>query len=407
MPPSPAHGGRDRIADRINAYSDAMEKIRSPHAARNRDAVRRQYLAAEDIRPPYSRDADRILHSKAYTRYIDKTQVFYLVHNDHITHRVLHVQLVAKIARTIGRALRLNEDLVEAIALGHDIGHPPFGHFGERCLSGICEEQDIGRFFHNIQSVWFLDRIEGCDLTLQVLDGILCHNGESDAHSLTPQHYDSWEVFDRRITEIRYREGDPHPMTLEGCVVRLADTIAYIGRDLQDAYEVALIGEDEALPESCTSLLGTENRSIVDTLIWDLLLHSDTTGDPCISHSPGVARALRELKEFSIRHIYENPQLISEQQKIRGMYQTIFTRFLDDIEEGRTSSKIFTDFIDRRWLRRQYLEEAAPAELVRDFLAGMTDRYFEARFQEMVIPRRIEGTFRRRVRGETGHEERL
>jgi dGTPase len=393
MAPSSPPGDRQHIADSIDAYTASLERIRSPFAARNRDATRRHHRNPEDIRSPYSRDADRILHSKAYTRYIDKTQVFYLVQNDHVTHRVLHVQLVAKIARTIGRALRLNEDLIEAIALGHDIGHPPFGHFGERCLSDICEQHRIGRFCHNIQSVWFLDRIEGCDLTLQVLDGILCHNGESHAHVLIPQHYDSWDTFDRRVMKIRECGSDPHPMTLEGCVVRLADTIAYIGRDLQDAYEVALIGEENPLPESCVAVLGRDNRTIVDTLIWDLLLHSDTIRDPCIRHSPGVADALGELREFSIRHIYENPLLISEQKKISTMYRTIFTRFLEDLEGGRPSSKIFTDFIDQRWATSRYCEDAAPAELVRDYIAGMTDRYFEARFQEMVIPRRIEGSF--------------
>lgn len=147
----------------IRTVAGKHEALLSPLAATSADAMRRHNRAAEDIRTPYSRDADRIIHTRAYTRYIDKTQVFYLVENDHITHRVIHVQLVSKIARTIGRCLRLNEDLIEAIALGHDIGHIPYGHFGETCLSALCEQYCIGKFFHNVQSVQFLDRIEDQD----------------------------------------------------------------------------------------------------------------------------------------------------------------------------------------------------------------------------------------------------
>jgi dGTPase len=392
-PPHPLPTRRE-IAGRIGTYTHAKEELQSPFAARTSDAVRRRSLRPEDIRSPFSRDADRILHSKAYARYIDKTQVFSHVHNDHITHRVLHVQLVAKIARTIGRALRLNEDLIEAIALGHDIGHPPFGHFGESCLSEICTEQQIGRFLHNVQSIWFLDRIEECDLTLQVLDGILCHNGESDAHVLSPDPVATWETFDARVRQIRDGGADPHPMTPEGCVVRLADTIAYIGRDLEDAYEIALIGEDDPLPERVETVLGVDNRSIVDTLIWDILVHSDSTDKPCIRHGDEVAGALAELKQFSRNKIYENPLLTSERDKIRLMYRTLYSRYLADVREECTASRIFTDFIDARWVTARYRDAAAPGELVRDFLAGMTDRYFEARFAEIVMPRKIEGTFR-------------
>ena len=167
-------------------------EILSSRATRNAMGIRRMpddRLEA-DYRQAFSVDADRILHSLAYARYIDKTQVFYLVKNDHITHRVLHVQLVSKIARTIGRFLGLNEDLLEAIALGHDIGHTPFGHDGERFLSRICEENGIGYFHHNLQSVQFLEKVErkgrGWNLCLQTLDGILCHDGEIHNERLLP-----------------------------------------------------------------------------------------------------------------------------------------------------------------------------------------------------------------------------
>ena len=183
----------DREHDsQIYQYTQQREALLSFHAARSDQAVRRKNRKPEDIRTPYSRDADRIIHTRAYSRYIDKTQVFYLVENDHITHRVIHVQLVSKIARTIGRCLRLNEDLIEAIALGHDIGHIPYGHFGESCLSDLCKKHDIGKFFHNVQSVRFLDRIEDQDLTMQVLDGILCHNGETDDVRISPEPCPDW-----------------------------------------------------------------------------------------------------------------------------------------------------------------------------------------------------------------------
>ena len=156
-------------------------------------------------RQQFALDADRILYSRAYSRYIDKTQVFSLIANDHITHRVLHVQLVARIARTIGRFLRLNEDLIEAISLGHDVGHPPFGHDGEKFLSDICLEHGLPPFQHNIQSVRLLDRLErkgkGWNLTLQVLNGILCHDGEVHSQSLGPEASDTFEDFDQKLEE--------------------------------------------------------------------------------------------------------------------------------------------------------------------------------------------------------------
>ncbi|MDG6251546.1 HD domain-containing protein, partial [Methanocalculus sp.] len=143
----------DELLASTRAYLERREALFSKNATRSSDAIRRYDRKKEDIRSPYSRDADRILHSRAYARYIDKTQVFSLLENDHITHRVLHVQLVSKISRTVGRSLHLNEDLLEAIALGHDIGHIPFGHFGEKCLSSICEGEGLGSFKHNIQGV--------------------------------------------------------------------------------------------------------------------------------------------------------------------------------------------------------------------------------------------------------------
>jgi dGTPase len=228
----------------VKEQLDAREQDSlSSFATLSKDGVRRQSPAQTGHRQAFALDADRILHSKAYTRYIDKTQVFYMVSNDHITHRVLHVQLVSKIARTIGRFLRLNEDLIEAIALGHDIGHPPFGHDGESELAKLCREHGLPPFQHNVQSVQFLEHLErkgrGWDLTLQTLDGILCHDGEIHSQHLRPNRDKDFLIFDKEWAE---KSRDPakalRPMTLEGCVVRLCDTIAYIGRDIEDAIEL-------------------------------------------------------------------------------------------------------------------------------------------------------------------------
>jgi dGTPase len=380
--------------EQIAAYIREKEALLSPHAARNRDAVRRHNRTSDDIRTRFSRDADRIIHSRAYARYIDKTQVFYPVDNDHITHRVLHVQLVSKIARTIGRSLRLNEDLIEAIALGHDIGHIPFGHTGEACLSAICEEEGIGAFRHNVQSIRFLDVIEDCDLTLQVLDGILCHNGEGYDHRLVPEHCVDWAGFDARVAAVQ-GGGDPAPMTMEGCVVRFADTIAYIGRDIQDAREVNLIGEDEPLPPAATAVLGPSNREIVHALIMNMIENSDPSGEGYIAYDDEHAAALNELKDFNYRRIYENRLLTREKEKIRRMYGTVFSACVEDVCAGRTGAPIYRDFIETSWISREYVASAAPEELARDFIAGMTDRYFETRVRELMLPRRIERRFSR------------
>jgi dGTPase len=377
----------------IRSQIDRQEALLSPHATSSAGALRRHNRVKDDIRTPFSRDADRIIHTRAYSRYIDKTQVFYLIENDHITHRVIHVQLVSRIARTIGRSLRLNEDLIEAIALGHDIGHIPYGHFGEKCLSRLCEQHGIGKFFHNVQSVHFLDRIEDCDLTLQVLDGILCHNGEADDVRIRPEPCPGWVAFDKKILVAADGTRPLRPSTPEGCVVKFADTIAYIGRDLQDAREVGLVDDSLPLPEEATSVLGATNSEMINTLIYDLLENSDTDDDNFISYSKETERALIALRGFSRTHIYDNEKLTAERQKIERMYGTLFSSCLDDIGNESRSARIFTDFIHTGWISSDYLSSATPAELVRDYIAGMTDRYFAKRFEECVIPRRVDQRF--------------
>jgi dGTPase len=367
----------------------------SPYASRSVAASRRRFeeRIAEGHRQNFAVDADRILHSQAYTRYIDKTQVFYLIEHEHISHRVLHVQLLSKIARTIGKFLRLNEDLLEAIALGHDIGHPPFGHDGERILSGICATHGIGPFLHSIQGVRFLDRLEkggrGLNLSLQVLDGILCHDGETHLERLSPQRDKTFAVL---TEEIRLKLADPQrslkPMTLEGCVVRLADTISYIGRDLEDAITLKLVQRDELVPDIAEGL-GRTNGAIVYSLVADLITHSYDKN--YVGYSPEVGGLLKRLKEFNYRRIYDNIQIKRETPKIEFLFLHLFERFLADMEAGREDSPIWGDFL--AGMDSEYTESHQPAEIVRDFLASMTDAYFLRTSQELFFPQPLRAGF--------------
>ncbi|HET98241.1 MAG TPA: HD domain-containing protein [Desulfurivibrio alkaliphilus] len=357
------------------ALDEKESRHLSPLATLSRSAWRRGGEPG-DHRQSFAVDTDRVLHSRAYTRYIDKTQVFYMVRNDHITHRVLHVQLVSKIARTIGRFLGLNEDLIEAIALGHDLGHPPFGHDGEKVLDQLCREHGLPSFQHNLQSVIFLEKIEkggrGLNLTLQVLDGIMCHDGEIHHQVIKPHRDKDFAAFDR---EFAAKLADPGlellPMTLEGCVVRLADTIAYIGRDIEDAIELQLISRED-IPRECTELLGRSNGSIVYRLVTDLIANG--IKEDQIGFSPPVGQALGRLKEFNYQAIYLNPLVKQGFDLIAACYRTMFGRFLDDLHARRSEAPIFTEYL--RFLAPHYREQAGETAVVRDFIAGMTDEYF-------------------------------
>jgi len=374
---------------RLDLEKKEEERL-SPFACLSRNALRRteEEMILAGHRQNFSLDADRILHSLAYSRYVDKTQVFYLIKNDHITHRVLHVQLVSKISRTIGRLLGLNEDLIEAIALGHDIGHPPFGHDGERFLSELCQEAGLGFFLHNIQGVRFLEHIErkgrGWNLALQVLDGILCHNGEIHTRSLSP---DRGKTFERMDREMAAQENDPTrdipPMTLEGCVVRMADTISYVGRDIEDAIRLGLISRGE-IPDSCRQVLGDTNGTIVYTLVEDLV--STSLGKDHAAFSEEVSQALVQLKAFNHERIYMNDRVKKQTPKIKIMFHLLFEKYLRDLETGNPDSDIEKEFLSG--MSPDYRNHTKAA-VVRDFIAGMTDDYFLTQCHKNLIPQWI------------------
>ncbi|MBI2417414.1 MAG: HD domain-containing protein [Ignavibacteriales bacterium] len=350
--------------------------------------TREKIIDKKNLRNAFSHDADKILYSQFYSRYIDKTQVFYLSENDHITRRALHVQLVSKIARIIGRSLRLNEDLIEAIALGHDIGHAPFGHNGETYLNELCKKNKIGRFIHNAQSVRNLMEIDaknqGLNLTLQVLDGILCHNGEILSKQYKPDYKKTWDVFLQQYNLCFSKSNyDKHirPNTLEGCVVRISDIIAYVGRDIEDAITLKLIKRGE-LPKEAVKVLGNSNDKIVNSLVIDILNHSYDS--PGLAFSEEVFGALEELKSFNYKFVYGNPKKAAQDERIKNMFNYLFEKYCIELDNANNKSYIVN------WAKNKvstdYFNNTPREKIVIDYMAGMTDDFIIKEYKQRTVP---------------------
>ncbi|MCI7060634.1 MAG: deoxyguanosinetriphosphate triphosphohydrolase [Lachnospiraceae bacterium] len=297
-----------------------------------------------DIRTDYQRDRDRILHSKAFRRLKQKTQVFLAPEGDHYRTRMTHTLEVAQNARTIARALQLNEDLTEAIALGHDLGHTPFGHAGERALNRITG--DMGGFRHNEQSVRVVERLEkdgmGLNLTWEVRDGILNHQT-----SLTPA-------------------------TMEGKIVRLSDKIAYINSDIDDSIRAGIIKEEE-IPYWLTDVLGHSTNHRLNTLVHDIVRNSEGRGDICMS--PEVEKAMFSLRSFMYENVYTNPVAKSEEKKVETLIEQLYDHYIKHIEE-------LPDEFSALILLGETAERA-----VCDFIACMSDRYMVNLYKELMIPK--------------------
>ena len=356
------------------------EKNLSPYATFDKDAIRLKSLE-EDIRPNYFRDTDRIIHSLSYTRYIDKTQVFTHAGDDNISKRIIHVQLVSKIARTIARALKLNEDLTEAIALGHDIGHVPFGHPGEYILNDISLKYTGECFAHNVEGVRELMVLEkngqGINLSIQVLDGILCHNGEFVLGKYEPikktkedflNDYYACYKDEKYIKTLR-------PMTLEGCIVRISDLIGYLGRDIEDAIRLGLLDKNE-VPKSISDVLGNTNSEIVNTIILDII--SNSYEKPYIKLSDKVYKAIVELKKFNYENIYYKANSDEDLNHYKTIFNDLFTYYLKHIDDNNSSiNKVYLSSMSD-----EYLKETSPERKVIDYLAGMTDEYILKEYEE-------------------------
>ncbi len=328
----------DAFAERIRRREEAEL---SPLATRSYPARRLRAEPDCGLRTPFQRDRDRIVHSKAFRRLKHKTQVFVAPSGDHYRTRLTHTLEVAQVSRTVARALRLNEDLVEAIGLGHDLGHPPFGHIGEEALDRCLAERFGRRFLHHEHSLRVVDTLErdggGLNLTLPVRDGILGHSGRAE-----------------------------EPATLEGKIVRLVDRIAYINHDIDDAVRAGVISPDD-LPSGPIQILGDTGPRRIDALVHDLVEHSDVAGE--ITQGQEVGEAMSELRRFMFERVYLGPEATREHAKIGLVVRSLFDHYCAHPEEIPPS--IPAGELSRR---------------VTDYLAGMTDRFCIRQFEALSIP---------------------
>jgi dGTPase len=324
------------------------ERLLSPLAARSYPALRARPEPDCSLRTPFQRDRDRIVHSKAFRRLTHKTQVFVAPRGDHYRTRLTHTLEVTSISRTVARGLRLNEDLVEAIGLGHDLGHPPFGHIGEDVLDG-CLKDSFGSDFHHYEhSLRIVDELErggqGLNLTEQVRDGIARHSSRTSP-----------------------------PATLEGRIVRLIDRVAYINHDIDDAVRAGLLREDE-LPAEPIAVLGVSGSARIDALVHDMVEHSEAAGE--IVQGPHAGPAMGALRDFMFERVYLGPAVRAEHTKIAAVLRRLFEHYVEHPEllppgpDGGDSGT-------REGLARR----------VTDYLAGMTDRYCIREYTELQVPR--------------------
>ena len=366
------------------ALSERMEREKKTHSHTDfsfpdEAAIRRFPTAKPDTvwRPAFAKDIDKILYSPYYNRYTDKTQVFSLTKNDDITRRGLHVQLVSRIARTIGRALNLNLDLIEASALGHDIGHTPFAHCGEVYLNDLYHKH-TGRYFtHNIHSARVLTEIFPMNLTLQTLSGIAGHNGEIEMAEYHPVPMNTFEEFAAELEKCYTIPGYSNkvqPSTLEGNVVRISDIIAYLGKDRQDAARMQLIEDDGFTADG----IGSINSEIVNNLVVNIIENS--YGKPYIMMDAEHFKAVQNYKRENYSMIYANePGRVILDRVVKYMMEELYEKLLDDLENDRKDSPIFLhhiDYVNATHYRRDIpYEQTEPNQIVVDYIASMTDDY--------------------------------
>jgi dGTPase len=361
-------------------------------------AKRREHpYEPDDFRTEFERDYTRIIHSRPFRRLRHKTQVFVHPRNDHICTRLEHSLHVASVAKTIAKTLHLNTELVNAIAVGHDLGHAPFGHEGERCLKDLAKRHRVTDFEHEVHSLRVVDTLEspylpthghpGLNLTFAVRDGIACHYGEGFEPVLEP------DTARTAISPDSVQRGRTRPATLEGCVVRWADKVAYMGRDLEDAYTLGVVGRDDT-PEVVRKRLGIENRDIIRSLIRDIV--TESRGRNCIRVSRPVCSALDELYQFSIERIYQSPEVTRPFKRIGKAMDAMFAEMQSLVEHGRNNRDEGLFPGRDEWcigILQEFLEqdivawrEERGSQPVLDFMAGMTDAFFIEAFRELFLP---------------------
>ena len=315
----------------------------SPFATLSKNSLGREREEEEcDLRPVFQRDRDRILHSKAFRRLKQKTQVFLLPKGDHYRTRLTHTLEVSQNARTIAKALRLNEDLVEAISLGHDLGHTPFGHSGERALDEVCPSG----FKHNEQSVRVVRFLEkqgrGLNLTKEVIDGILSHQTSAT------------------------------PMTLEGQIVRLSDKIAYVNHDIDDAIRGGILSGDD-IPKKYRTMLGDSLKERLNTITHDVIINS--MEQPKIQMSEEMEEAMQGLRNFMFENVYRNPVAKKEESRAITMVQNLYHYYMEHLKE-----------LPEEFLQLMERNGDSKEQIICDYIAGMTDTYAVKTFREIFIP---------------------
>lgn len=352
----------------------------SEYACRDTEAIRLK-LIKTDFRTPFFRDIDKIIYSLSYIRYIDKTQVYTNNENDMISKRMTHVQMVSKIARTIGRALNLNEDLIEAAALGHDLGHVPFGHVGESILNEISLKYNEGYFCHNVQSVRTLMNIEnngqGSNITLQVLDAIFCHNGEMLEGKYFPVKKTKEDFLKEYSDSYKNKEilKRVKPMTLEGCIVRISDIVAYIGKDIEDAIRLGKI-KTEDIPNNIINTLGTNNSQIVNTIVSDII--NNSLNKNYIKLSDNIFKTLNELISFNYKNIYLKANTDEQLKQYKKMFNSLFDLYYRQLNENKNDEDIFNLFLNN--MTSEYIKNTSKARIVIDYIAGMTDDFLQSQY---------------------------
>ena len=367
---------QERILDDRKNHRD------NPYAFSNEDVLRRNMIHDKNklLRPAFVRDCEKIMHLLMYNRYADKTQVFSLYKNDDISRRSSHVQLVSRIARNIGSLLGLNTDLIESISLGHDIGHTPFGHAGERKLNELYFGS-TGRYFnHNVHSVRVLDKIFPQNISMQTLDGILCHNGEMELEKYMPRKYADFKIFDEKVEEC-YKDKDANrrlvPATLEACVMRISDIIAYLGKDRQDAQKLGLFEKE---PDFFGGKIGNTNAEIINNMIVNIVENS--YGKNYLKMDKDYFEAFSQGKKENYEMIYGNVKVGKVyEEEINPMMEEIYLRLLNDAKSHNKESVLYKHHIAYVKKMTGYYsdvdyEENTPDDIVVDYIASMTDDYF-------------------------------
>ena len=352
--------------------------------------VRREQKAHDQAtltRPAFARDIEKIINVPAYNRYAGKTQVFSFVENDDISRRGLHVQLVSRVARGIGSLLGLNCELIEAIALGHDVGHTPFGHAGEHFLSKCYHERTGRSFNHNVHSVRVLDQLYRRNISLQTLDGVLCHNGEFAQQVLRVGSMPDFATLDARVEACTVDERFIKtlcPSTLEGCVVRVSDMIAYIGKDRQDAVDMGVL---PSLSLFDSTVMGKGNAQIIHNLTVDIV--NASYGRDCIALSEEMFADLKLAKAQNYELIYNQEGMAGDTSNVvEDMFEEMYEKLLSDLRAGDESSPIISHHVNylaakSSSIKRDDYLQTEPNQIVVDYMASMTDSYFMALYKHL------------------------